>query len=58
MKKTRFTEEQIIAALREVESGKTTGVAKSRELGVAEATFYKWKKQYGGLDVHEAKAAA
>ena len=55
MKKSRFTEEQIIAALKEIESGRKTGVEMGRELGVAEATIYKWKKKYGGLEVNEAK---
>ena len=54
MKRTRFTEEQIIAVLREQESGaKTADVC--RKHGVSQATYYKWKAKYGGLEVFEAR---
>ena len=54
MKPSRFTEEQIIAILREQETGaKTADVC--REYGISSATFYKWKGKYGGLDVSDAK---
>ncbi len=54
MKKTRFTEEQIAFALRQVETGtKVTEVC--RNMGVAEATFYNWKKKYGGLGISELR---
>jgi len=54
MKKTRFTEEQIAFALRQAETGtKVTEVC--RKMGVAEATFYNWKKKYGGLGVSELR---
>ncbi len=54
MKKSRFSEEQIIGILKEQESGmKTADVC--RRHGVSEATFYKWKSKYGGLQVSEAK---
>ena len=54
MKRTRFTEEQIIGILKEQEAGaKTLDVC--RKHGVSSATFYKWKAKYGGLDVSEAK---
>ena len=54
MKRLRFTEEQIIGLLREQEAGvKTADVC--RKHGVSEATFYKWKAKYWGLEVSEAK---
>ena len=54
MKRLRFTEEQIIGVLREQEAGTRTADV-CREHGVSEATFYKWKAKYGGLEVSEAK---
>lgn len=55
MKKSRFTEEQIITILKEVESGRKTVAQASRDHGASEATIYKWKTKYGGLEVNEAK---
>jgi putative transposase len=54
MKKSRFNEEQIIAALREAE-GASTVKAVCAKLNVSEATFYTWRKKYGGMDVDEAR---
>jgi putative transposase len=54
MKRIRFTEEQIIAVLREHEGGaKTADLA--RKHGISEATLYNWKAKYGGMDVSDAK---
>ena len=54
MKRSRFTEEQIIAILREQEAGAKT-VDVCRRHGISEATFYAWKAKFGGLDVSEAR---
>jgi putative transposase len=54
MKKSQFTEAQIAFALRQAESG--TPVAEIiRKLGIAEQTFYRWKKKYAGLGVAELR---
>ena len=54
MKRSRFTEEQIIGILREQETG--IAVAElCRKHGVSSPTFYKWKAKFGGMDVSEAR---
>ena len=53
-KKSQFSEEQIIHALKEVEAGAKTAEV-CRRLGVTETTFYRWKSKYGGMDVSEAR---
>ncbi len=54
MKRKRYSVEQIIAAVKLHESG--TSVADiARKLGIAEQTFYRWKKQYGGLEPDQAR---
>jgi putative transposase len=54
LRKSRYTEEQIIFALKEHEAGKTTAQI-CRKLGVSEQTFYQWKAKFGGMDVADAK---
>jgi putative transposase len=54
MKRSKFTEEQIIGALKEAEKG-TPVPEVCRKVGVSSFTFYKWRKQFAGVDVAEAK---
>ena len=54
MRRSRFGEEQIIAILREQEAGAATSEV-CRRHGISDATFYKWKTKYGGMEVSEAK---
>lgn len=54
MKKSKFTEQQIAFAIKQSESGvKVTEVC--RKMGISEATFFNWKKKYGGLGVSELR---
>jgi len=52
MKKTKFTEQQIAFALKQAETGTRVDEV-CRKMGISEATFYNWKKKYGGLGVSE-----
>ncbi len=54
MKRSRFTEEQIIGILKQQESGVATADL-CREHGISSATFYKWKAKFGGLEVSDAR---
>lgn len=54
MKKSRFTEVQIVKILKEYESGKSTKDI-CREYGIAAPTFYSWKQKYGGMDAQQLK---
>lgn len=54
MKRQRFSEAQIIKALKEVDAGAQARDV-CRRLGVTEQSFYRWRQKYGGLDVSEAK---
>jgi len=54
MKRSRFSDEQVIGILKEQESGAVTADV-CRRHGISEATFYKWKAKFGGLEVSEAK---
>ncbi len=54
MKKSRFTEEQILFALKSAAAGKLVGDV-CRQMGVSEATFYVWKKRYANLGVLEMR---
>ena len=54
MKRKRYTEEQIVYALKQAENG--TGAAElCRTMGISEATFYNWRKRYKGLGVSEVR---
>ena len=54
MKRIRFSEEQIIAVLREQEAGAKTAEL-ARKHGISEATLYNWKAKYGGMEISDAK---
>lgn len=54
MKKSKFTESQIVKALKENENGRSVDDI-SRELGINKGTFYNWRKRYGGMEVSHLK---
>ena len=54
MRKSQFTEEQIIGILKLVDAGQKVGDV-CREHGISDATYYRWKAQYGGLEVSELR---
>jgi putative transposase len=54
MRKSRFTDEQIIGILKEHHAG-WSAVDLCRKHGISDATFYKWRAKYGGMDVSDAK---
>ncbi len=53
MKKSKFTESQIIGILKQQESGKAVAIC--RESGISQPTFYQWKSKYSGMDVNQLK---
>ena len=54
MRKSRFTEERIIAVLKEHQAGRPAAEL-CRKHGISDATFYTWRSKYGGLEVSDAK---
>jgi len=54
MKKSRFTEAQIVSILKQVEAGRTVKEV-CREHGIAEGTYYNWKAKYGGMEAADIK---
>jgi len=54
MKKTKFTEVQLVFALRQADTGVTVAEV-CRKMGISEATYYNWQKKYGGLGVPELR---
>ena len=54
MRRSRFSEEQIVGALKEHEAGAST-TELCRRLGISQETLYRWKRKYGGLEVSEAR---
>lgn len=55
MRKSKFTEEQVVSLLREGEKGDQTIEALCRDRGITAQTFYRWRKKYGGVEVRDLK---
>lgn len=54
MRKTKFTETQIVKAIKDHEAGRNA-IDICRELGITTASFYKWRQRYGGMEVNEVR---
>ena len=54
MKKSRYTESQIVKILKEVEAGRKVNEV-CREYGISDATYYNWKSKYGGMEASDVK---
>jgi putative transposase len=54
MKKTKYTEEKIVATVNQVEGGRAAKEI-ARELGVSDQTLYNWKSKYGGMEISDVK---
>ena len=55
MRQSKFTEEQIVALLREAEKGERTIEALTKDRGISEQTYYRWRKKYGGVEAQDLK---
>jgi putative transposase len=54
MRKSQFTEQQVVAALRQAENGTPVGEV-CRKLGISEQTFYRWKRKFAGMGIAELR---